>query len=90
MRSQAVAALNAIGDAAVPALTIALTNDPRNACVSAVDVLGRIGPAAKEAVPALILTLNDSDVGVRSYTAHTLSKIGPARQPFTTETQKKQ
>jgi hypothetical protein len=48
--------------------------------------LGNIGPRASKAVPALILALNDNDLGpapgskvyVRAWTATALGKIGPA------------
>ncbi len=40
--------------------------------------LGLIGPAAKEAVPALIATLRDEDGLVRGYAAYALGEIGPA------------
>ncbi len=40
--------------------------------------LGKIGPAAKEAVPALIAALKDEDKDVRVYAASALGHIGPA------------
>ena len=40
--------------------------------------LGRIGPAAKEAVPALAEALNDRDHYVRSRAVSALGRIGPA------------
>lgn len=39
--------------------------------------LGRIGPAAKDAVPALIEALKSSDVTLRGYAAEALGCIGP-------------
>lgn len=39
---------------------------------------GLLGPAAKDAVPALVEALKDNDSAVRSYAASTLGKIGPA------------
>ena len=44
--------------------------------------LGKIGPAAKEAVPALIAALKDKVSNVRSFAARALSKIGPATVPI--------
>jgi hypothetical protein len=49
-------------------------------------ILGEIGPAASNAVPALIINLDDKDMGehggpsipVRAWTAEALGKIGPA------------
>jgi hypothetical protein len=43
--------------------------------------LGQIGPAAKDAVPALIEVLKDKDDRVRNYAASALGKIGPAAVP---------
>src|SRR5262249_8383862 len=42
-------------------------------------VRGEIGPAAKEAVPALIESLKDQDKGVRCWAAWALGEIGPAK-----------
>ena len=44
---------------------------------SAASALGRIGPEAKEAVPALIIALNDQSEGVRSSAASALGRIRP-------------
>jgi HEAT repeat protein len=40
--------------------------------------LGQIGPAAKEAVPALIAVLKDEDSELRASAATALGGIGPA------------
>ena len=44
----------------------------------AVSALGRIGPAAPEAVPALMAALRDPEGKVRKTAAEALGKIGPA------------
>ncbi|MHC4819236.1 MAG: HEAT repeat domain-containing protein [Planctomycetota bacterium] len=44
--------------------------------------LGQIGPAAEEAVPALIAAFKDKDHGLATYYA--LAKIGPAAVPALT------
>ena len=40
--------------------------------------LGRIGPAAKGAVPALSTALKDKDEQVQEWAAYALGEIGPA------------
>ena len=51
----------------------------------AASALGRIGPAAKEAVPVLVLALkNDKDKLVREYAAYALGGIGPAAKEAVT------
>ena len=45
---------------------------------SAADALGKIGPPAAEAVPALAAALHDPDEDVRRSAADALGKIGPA------------
>jgi HEAT repeat protein len=42
----------------------------------AAQALGKMGPQAKEAVPALVAALQDKNLFVRRYSAHTLGKIG--------------
>jgi HEAT repeat protein len=46
--------------------------------VGAARALGEVGPAAKEAVPALIAALKGMDDGVRESAASALGRIGPA------------
>src|SRR3954465_7879732 len=41
-------------------------------------LLGKIGPAARDAVPELARLLNDPDKGVRAAAASALGRIGPA------------
>src|SRR5436190_876209 len=47
---------------------------------AAAKALGRLGPVAKDAVPALAAALKDPDAGVRVRVAGTLAEIGPAAQ----------
>jgi HEAT repeat protein len=48
---------------------------------AAATALGRIGPAAAWAVPALITALGDADMEVRDNAAQALEQIGPAAVP---------
>ena len=45
----------------IPALIQALSGQDRAACLQAVDELGKLGPEAKPAVPALVQTLAGDD-----------------------------
>src|SRR5262249_30913902 len=45
--------------------------------VEAAQAIEKIGPAAKDAVPALIQTLKDNDPDVREGAARALGEIGP-------------
>jgi len=68
-----------IGPVAIPALIDALGS--WNSCVraDASDALGKMGPAAKDAVPALIVALKDNDsCSVRKNASDALGEIGPA------------
>ena len=70
-------ALAGIGPAAAPALTMALASRDMRVRGFAAIALGKIGPAAHKAVPALAGLLTDEDwAGERA--ADTLAKIGPA------------
>lgn len=60
----------------MPALTAALAADCRVRWAAA-DALGKIGPAAAEAVPALTAALTDADWDVRRAAADALGRIGP-------------
>jgi HEAT repeat protein len=60
---------------AVPALALALEQPKTFVAVSA--ALARIGPAATEAVPALVAELSSEDSGRRWRAARTLGRIGP-------------
>ncbi|HEY2759857.1 MAG TPA: HEAT repeat domain-containing protein, partial [Pirellulales bacterium] len=74
IRSNVAEAFASIGDAAVPRLTKALENDQMQGL--AVEVLRRLGPKAKDAVPALILELKDPDPEYRREVEFTLAAIG--------------
>jgi HEAT repeat protein len=58
-------------------LIAALTAEDKHTRRRAALVLGRISPAAKEAVPALIAALKDEDEGVRCCAADALGHLGP-------------
>jgi HEAT repeat protein len=69
--------------AAVPALITALQDSERPVKQTAVYTLGKIGPAAKDAVPHLMLLLTDPQAGPTKYdvfgpaAAHSLTQIDP-------------
>jgi len=58
---EALEALGANGSAAVPALIKALDDEDRDGRRVAARVLGEIGPAAKDALPALQKLLHESE-----------------------------
>jgi HEAT repeat protein len=60
---------------AAPALAAALERPKTHVAVSA--ALARVGPAATEAVPALVAELSSDDSGRRWRAARTLGRIGP-------------
>jgi hypothetical protein len=76
----AASALGAIGPEAVPALTSALTNAAYDKRWPILQALGKLGPAAKEAVPVLMEVLQNQVLhdflGVRREAADSLGKIG--------------
>ena len=72
-------AFRAIGAPAVPELLIALRGPNAERRFYAARALMKIGPAASDAVPALIETLErDPSYGVRANAAAALGDIGPA------------
>jgi len=75
VRSNVAEAFASLGDAAVPRLIKALENDQMQGL--AVEVLRRLGPKAKDAVPALILELKDPDPDYRREVEFALAAIGP-------------
>lgn len=77
MPETAAQALGRIGEAAVPQLTLALSDPNPLVRKRAADVLARIGPDAKDAVPALIRSLGDRDEKVRKAATRALGEIGP-------------
>src|SRR5262249_6593096 len=44
---------------------------------AAADILGKMGPAAKDAVPALLEARNDPDEGVREASGRALDRVAP-------------
>jgi HEAT repeat protein len=80
LRCLATRALAGVGPAAVPALLDVLgRTESHTLQTEAVEVLGKIGPAAAPAVPALTqLLLHPPDDHTLYFVIHTLGKIGPA------------
>lgn len=70
----ATLALFRIGESGIPGLIKALSVGNSRACVGAMGWLGLFGPAAKDAVPQLIVLLQNPDL--RNTAASTLKKIG--------------
>ncbi len=71
-------ALTGIGPPALPAIIEGLNHNYSLARSSAAYAIGKLGPAAADAVPALIHTLeNDEDWYVRGSAAYALGQIGP-------------
>jgi len=81
VRFHATKALVDIGEVAVPSLVSALKKQEPAVRVAAVDVLGNIGPAAKEAVHDLATLLGDENQDVSRHAASALGRIGPAAVP---------
>lgn len=74
--------LKAGGAAAVPVLASIVETRSTNwgtatVRVTAADLLGELGPAAADAIPALINALSDTDATVRSRAAEALGAVGP-------------
>ncbi len=78
VRYVAVAALVSMGSKTAPALIHALEDDNPEINAIAADILGSIGPAAKDAVPTLIPSLGNDDPKIIARTADVLGNIGPA------------
>jgi HEAT repeat protein len=74
-------ALVVIGPASVPALIRGLASDDRIEREAAANTLGRLGPAARDAVPALRGTLQDQHGWVRDAAARALRAIEPEADP---------
>ncbi|MCE9544569.1 MAG: HEAT repeat domain-containing protein [Planctomycetia bacterium] len=72
-------AVATLGVEAVPGLTAALKNKVVRG--QAAEILGRIGPPAASAVPALIEALDDDRPEVRREVLFALGAIGPAAKP---------
>ena len=75
VRIKAVAALEAIGPAAVPSLIQALKSPSSYRRMGAALTLARLGPVARKAVPALRETLSDKILRVRAHAAQALWHI---------------
>ena len=75
VRGNVVEALSTLGVKALPKLIKALENDDMQSL--AVEVIRRLGPKAKDAVPALILELSDPDPAYRQEVVYALAAIGP-------------
>jgi len=80
-RDKALNALQHMGKGALPALREMLqSNSPTEKCRAAW-AMGRLGPdAAREAVPDLLLLLDDGNVVLQSEAMHSLSRIGITNQ----------
>lgn len=77
METRTLQALGRVGPGAVavPALTAQLNNADERCCGAAAYALGRIGPAAKDAVPVLTSLRDDSRPSVRLLVRFALAKI---------------
>ncbi len=76
-KSDAAAAIEGIGVAAVPALIEGMGSDNPDVRETAAYTAGRIGPDAVDAVPALARCLDDETRDVRQWAAWSLGLIGP-------------
>ena len=83
VRGNVVDALSTLGVKALPKLIKALENDEMQSL--AVAVIHRLGPQAKDAVPALILELSDPDPAYRQEVEYALAAIGPESKAATPE-----
>ena len=83
VRGNVVDALSTLGVKALPKLIKALENDDMQSL--AVAVIHRLGPKAKDAVPALILELSDPDPAYRQEVEYALAAIGPESKAATPE-----
>lgn len=77
--SRALDALATLGKPAVPRLIAAMEHDEVR--MRAAMILGRIGPEAEEAIPALTEALKDPRSEVRREAVFALGAIGPAAAP---------
>jgi hypothetical protein len=80
-RDRAADALVKIGKDAAPPLIVVLKDKDEGARVRAVDIIGRIGPAAVEAIPALT-ELGKESGGIQVSAARALFKIEADHQLF--------
>jgi HEAT repeat protein len=80
-KRRAVASVTDIGAPAVPALMEALRDRVPLTRMWAAAALGRLGRAAKDAIPALAKAVKDSDRRVHDSAASALEQIGPEAIP---------
>lgn len=78
VRASAYRNLANLAPVVVPVLIEQLSDEDYHERLLAAGILGAMGPAAVEAVPALEQALNDSDPGVRETAAWALKQIDPA------------
>ena len=76
VRKAASLALARIGPASNAVLVAALNDSDANLCVLAAQALGKIGPPARDAVPALIERLDHSSYSVKEEVILALGEIG--------------
>lgn len=72
-------------DDPLPALIGGLRDRSPLARAQAAKDLGRLGWLAREALPALVSTLNDNDCKVREAVAHAIGQMGPDALPILSE-----
>jgi HEAT repeat protein len=77
VEAKAISTLIRVGEAAVPAVVLSMSDENAGVRAASARILGGMGPAAKEAVPRLIDALQDPDIGVRNQTIKALGRIGP-------------
>ncbi len=75
-RADMIDAAASLGGQVVPRLVLGLENP--NVRREAIEILGKIGPDAAEAVPELLKYVDDEDPAVRADVFITLGNIGPA------------
>ena len=83
-RDALTTALASIGAAAVPALTVALSNDRVETREHAAEALGYLGEEAAGAIDALELAAADADPQVRIAAASALGQVGESAEPALT------
>jgi HEAT repeat protein len=81
VRASAAVALVRIGPKSTAALGDALKFPEETSRLTALQALRVLGPAAKEAVPAMIGALKDKSVDVRILAAYTLGRLKAAAKP---------